>query len=83
MLSAFGGPRSTEPQALSETARKLGCKQPLLYPEPAAAWRHWLQIRPQRPVLLVTGSLFLVGAVLRLLHEEGRIHLDPEPDPVV
>jgi hypothetical protein len=31
----------------------------------------------------VTGSLFLVGRLLRILHAEGRIRLDPPPDPEV
>jgi dihydrofolate synthase/folylpolyglutamate synthase len=82
LLSTFGGPRAAAPETLAESARTLGCDRALSFSELGAAWQHWLQIRSQRPVLLATGSLFLVGALLRLLHQEGRIELDPEPDPV-
>jgi dihydrofolate synthase / folylpolyglutamate synthase len=81
LLASFGGPRALPAKRLEELARGLGVEAPLVFESVEEAWKGWLALREQRPTLLATGSLFLVGRLLRVLHAQGRIELDPPPDP--
>jgi dihydrofolate synthase / folylpolyglutamate synthase len=81
LLTSFRSPRAAPVTLLAELAQGMGHGAARAFPGVAAAWRHWLDLGAGRPPLLVTGSLFLVGEMLRLLHGEGRIELDPLPDP--
>jgi dihydrofolate synthase/folylpolyglutamate synthase len=84
LVASFGGPRGLGAEKLADLVREVGGAEPLVFGSVESAWRHWLEeLRGPRPTLLVTGSLFLVGRLLRILHAEGRIRLDPPPDPEV
>src|SRR5690606_24104959 len=82
LLTEFPGPRAASAAGLAEIARALGHAAES-FTDVAGAWRRWVQMGVGRPLLLVSGSLFLVGEVLRLLHDEGHVRLDPAPDPPV
>jgi dihydrofolate synthase/folylpolyglutamate synthase len=66
VLTSVGGPRAARPQDIVRRARGAG-RAPRVAPGPRQALRLAREITPRDGVVVVAGSLYLVGAVLELL----------------